>query len=163
MTSDIRHRTDIMRRLMVPLLIVGLFAGGAAHAQFGGGGGGGGGGHGRRGGGGQNTGSNPSGPTDSAPAPRASTPADQIEIVGVITALGPEPDRVTIAYNAVEGLNWPAGTTPFVVSKPALLDGATVGEKVRFKLESQHIYQMIPFEAAHPGLGAHLGQGLAGQ
>ena len=66
-------------------------------------------------------------------------------IVGVVRALGPEADRVTITYGEVDDLNWPAGTMPFVVSTPKLLDGVTIGEKVRFKLESQHIYELTPF------------------
>ncbi|HEX4180868.1 MAG TPA: copper-binding protein [Caulobacteraceae bacterium] len=70
---------------------------------------------------------------------------DQIEIVGVVKAIGPEPDRITIAYEAVDALNWPAGTMPFAASKPDLLKGATVGEKVRFKLASQHISEFNPF------------------
>jgi Cu/Ag efflux protein CusF len=135
-----------MRKVFIPLLVIGLFAGTAAHAQFGGGGGGGG-GHGRRGGGGAPTTGDPSssGSTGSGPSQHAPVAADQVAIVGVITALGPEPDRVTISYGAVEGLNWPAGTTLFVAEKPELLTGAKVGEKVRFKLESQHIYELTPF------------------
>jgi Cu/Ag efflux protein CusF len=45
----------------------------------------------------------------------------------------------------VDALDWPAGTMPFVVAKPALLDGATVGEKVRFKLESQQISELTAY------------------
>jgi Cu/Ag efflux protein CusF len=67
-----------------------------------------------------------------------------VAIVGVVTGLGPEPDRVTIAYGAVDALNWPAGTTPFVVTNPALLSGVVVGERVRFKIESAHIYELGP-------------------
>jgi Cu/Ag efflux protein CusF len=129
---------QIVRKHIVPGLAFCLMASTAAQAQFTGGHG-----HGGRGGD-SNPSSTPAPATDSKAA-RASTPADQIEIVGVVTALGPEPDRVTISYGAVEGLNWPAGTTPFVVSKPALLQGVSVGEKVRFKLESQRIYQLAPF------------------
>ena len=34
---------------------------------------------------------------------------------------------------------------PFVVSKAELLNGITVGEKVRFHLESQQISTLAPF------------------
>ncbi|MDB5445309.1 MAG: hypothetical protein JWQ97_626 [Phenylobacterium sp.] len=68
-----------------------------------------------------------------------------IEIIGVIKAIDPNNNRVTITYEDVEALNWPAGTMPFVVSKTELLKGATVGEKVRFKLESQQISTLTPY------------------
>lgn len=129
-----------MRKSVVLTVAIVLLSATSAHAQLGGGGGR----HGHRDDG-PGPGSSAPPATDAAPTTRQSTAADQIEIVGVVMALGPEPDRVTIRYNAVEGLNWPAGTTLFVVSKPALLNGITIGEKVRFKLESQHIYQLTPF------------------
>lgn len=68
-----------------------------------------------------------------------------IEIVGVIKAIDPNTNRITIAYEDVEALNWPAGTMPFVVSKTELLKSATVGEKVRFKLDSQQIAALAPY------------------
>jgi Cu/Ag efflux protein CusF len=130
-----------MRKLMVLCLVVGLAAGTSAQAQFGGGGGG---GHRHGGGGSANTGSSTPPSTASEPKP-APTPTNQVVIVGVVQALGPEPDRVKITYGAVDDLNWPAGTTLFVVTTPKLLDGVTLGEKVRFKIESQHIYELTPF------------------
>jgi len=147
-----------MRKLIVLFLAVGLAAGTSAQAQFGGGGGGG--GHRHGGGGSPNTGSSAPPSTGSTPRP-APTPSDQVVIVGVVRALGPEADRVTITYDAVDDLNWPAGTTPFVVSSPKLLDGVTIGEKVRFKLESEHIYQLTPFdgERTHQASGADPNRG----
>jgi Cu/Ag efflux protein CusF len=68
-----------------------------------------------------------------------------IDIIGVIKAIDPNNNRVTIAYEDVEALNWPAGTMPFVVSKTALLKAASVGEKVRFRLESQQISALTPY------------------
>jgi Cu(I)/Ag(I) efflux system protein CusF len=84
---------------------------------------------------------------DSRPAPAANrpTPVDQLDIIGVVKQIGPEPDRVTISYNAVEGLSWPAGEKPFVVAKSDLLKGVTVGQRVRFRLESQQISTLTPF------------------
>nr|MEA2798792.1 hypothetical protein [Phenylobacterium sp.] len=63
----------------------------------------------------------------------------------MIKAIDPASGRVTIAYEAVEALGWPAGTMPFAVSKTALLNAATVGQKVRFKLEDQQISDLKPF------------------
>ena len=127
-----------MSNRIVPFLMVCLMVGTAAHAQSGGG-------HGRGGRGGGSSGGSASTPAaTSASAPR-SLPMNQIEIVGVITAIDPGSDRVTIAYDAVEALNWPAGTMPFVVSKATLLTGAIVGEKVRFKLDSEQISDLKPF------------------
>jgi Cu/Ag efflux protein CusF len=98
-----------------------------------GGGGGHGGGHGGGGGG--------SKPSSSAPAPtrKAQTPFDQLQFVGVVKAVDTETGRITIAYEPVEAINWPAGTQPFPVAKTALMTGVTVGEKVTFNLESGHI------------------------
>jgi Cu/Ag efflux protein CusF len=116
-----------------------------AHAQPGGGGHGGGGGGGRGGHGGGSSGGSSSAPApDSAPK-HAPTPVNQLEIVGVIKAIDPSTDRVTIAYEAVEALNWPPGTQPFPVAKTALLEGATVGEKVRFTVDSGQIATLKPF------------------
>jgi Cu/Ag efflux protein CusF len=132
-----------MKRILVIATIC-LMAATAVHAQSGGGGGGGGG---RRGGGGGKGGRTPS--TD--PAPAASTPAQaqkpegKTEIVGVVQAIDADAGRVTIAYEASDAINWPAGVMPFVVSKNALLKDVTVGEKVRFSLDSQQIATLRPF------------------
>ena len=66
-------------------------------------------------------------------------------MVGVIKAIDLENGRLTIAYEPVDALDWPAGTQPFVVGKAALLKDRAVGEKVRFKLESQQISTIRPF------------------
>jgi Cu/Ag efflux protein CusF len=136
-----------MSKPIVPLLMIALMAATAAQAQFpgGGGGGGGGGGHGRGGHGGRPSGgSTTTTPTDSPSLPRAK-PVNQTEIIGVVRAIDPASDRVTIAYEAVDARGWPAGTMPFVVSKTALLKDVTVGEKVRFRLESEQIAELKPF------------------
>ena len=125
------------------LLSAGLLASTASQAQFGGGGGGGGGhGHGGRGGGQGGSGS----PGNSGgPAPARDVPVDQIEIIGVITAIDAGTGRVTIQYQQTDALNLPAGVEPFEVAKTALLDGLVVGEKVRFRLESHQIAGIRPF------------------
>jgi len=128
-----------MRRTVLVLgVLAGLAASGAASAQWGAGG------QGRGHGGHPPPFGSPdsSGPRRQGPPAKPDTPPDQVVITGVVTALGPEPDRVTIAYGAVDALNWPAGSTPFVVTTPKLLDGIAVGQKVRFKIESAHIYAL---------------------
>jgi Cu/Ag efflux protein CusF len=128
-----------MAKRFMPVLVFCLMAATSAHAQYGGGGGG----HGGRGGRTQN----PAPPT-TAPTTSTAPPAkaeSSIVITGVIKSIDAENGRVTIAYEDVEALNWPAGTMPFVVSKAALLKDASVGEKVRFKLESQQISELTPY------------------
>lgn len=134
-----------MLKSLVPLLLISLLTATSAQAQYGGGGGmGGGGGHGHKGGKGGGSPSPAGKPADAPPTP-PEKPVNQIEIVGVIKAVDPKTERITISYEAVEALNWPAGTMPFVVGKSALLNGATVGEKVRFKLDSQQISELKPY------------------
>ena len=79
-----------------------------------------------------------------APLP-PSTPASQVEMVGVVQELDLQAQRVTIAYEAAPLLNLPAWTMPFPVAKPDLLNGVTVGQKVRFKVDSHQIYALQPF------------------
>ena len=116
-----------MFKRTAPLLIC-LLAATVAVAQPGGG---------RGRGGGPPAGSRPSAPK----------PARQLEIIGVVKAVDPDTGRITIAYDTVEALNWPPGTMPFPVSKTALLTGVTVGEKVRFSLDSGQISAIRPFDA----------------
>jgi len=122
---------------------IGLLAATAAHAQYGGGGGGG-----RHGGGGAPSGGaapSTSGGTGGRPSGAPEIPADQIDIIGVVQSIDPANDRVTIAYQANDALDWQAGSKPFEVAKSALLKGVTVGEKVRFRLESLQIYVLQPY------------------
>ena len=131
-----------MRNPVVPALALALMAATAAHAQFGGAGGG---GHRHGGGGGQP----PSGGSGSSSRPAAAAPrpvpVSDTDIIGVIKAIDPAANRITIAYEPVPARNWPAGAMPFVVAKPELLTGATVGEKVRFKVDSQRIVELTPY------------------
>jgi len=127
-----------MTKPAIPVLALCLLAATAADAQY----------SGRHGGGGQGRGSPSSSPAPANPSsapPARNIPADKADIIGVIKAIDPATDRITITYQPVEALNWPAGTMPFVVAKSALLKGVAVGEKVRFRLESQQIYVLQPF------------------
>lgn len=127
---------ETMLKRLIPLLVICLAATTSAQAQSGGG-------HGRGGGGGRGGGQS-RGSAAAPPAPAAKAFAEP-EIIGVVKAVDLESGRVTIAYEPVEALNWPAGTQPFVVSKSALLKDVTAGEKVRFTLDSQQISAIRPF------------------
>ncbi len=138
-----------MPRLLLPCLMIGLLAATAAQAQIGGGGPGGGGGSGGGGGRHHRGGQQPSGGSATPAPPGAAIPrqrpANQIEIVGVIREISPDGARVTIAHEPVDELNWPAGTQPYPVEKSDLLKGVTVGEKVRFWLDSAQISDLKPY------------------
>ena len=123
-------------------LSISLIAVVAVHAQSGGGGGGGGGRGGKGGGHSKSAPTSTGSPSANIPP---ETPLEKIEIVGVIRAIDSAAGRITIEYEPVDELNWPKGTMPFVVSQTALLDHATVGEKVRFKLQSQQISALTPY------------------
>ena len=117
-----------------------------AEAQSTGGGGGGGGRHGGGGGGGGGGGSGGGiSNRSSLPTGAPDKPVNSIEIIGVVRAIDPTAGRVTIDYEAVDALGWPHGSMPFVVSKPDLLKGVSVGEKVRFKLDSHEISELKAF------------------
>jgi hypothetical protein len=136
------------RRRLGVLTLGLLLAGTAAYAQgFPGGGGGGGGGRGGRGGaggggrsdgGGQSSGNGPPPPAEKQVA------ASQIDIVGVVKEIGPD-DRITIDYEAAPALDLPAGSRSFIVAKTSLLKDVTVGEQVRFRLDSQQVSVLAPF------------------
>jgi Cu/Ag efflux protein CusF len=134
-----------MSKRLFSIVILCAITATAAQAQYGGGGmgGGRGGGHGGRGGRSQPATSKPT--ASPTPAPVAPKPVSDIEIIGVIKAIDAAASRITIEYEPVEALRWPAGTMPFVVSKTALLNGATVGEKVRFKIDSEQISSLTPY------------------
>jgi Cu/Ag efflux protein CusF len=125
-----------MNKRAIPVLMIFLVAASAAQAQ--------GGGH--RGGGGGGRGGGRGGQSESRPpAPPAAKPFTEPEITGVVKTIDAATGRVTIAYEPVEALGWTAGAQPFGVAKAALLKDLTVGEKVRFRLESQQIATIRPF------------------
>ena len=136
--------SEIMRNPVAAALAIGLMAATAAHAQYGGAGGG---GHRHGGGNGQAPSGSGSSSRPSAGAPPRPVVVSDSDIIGVIKAIDPASNRITIAYEPVLVRNWPAGTMPFVVAKPELLTGATVGEKVRFKVDSQRIVELNPYTA----------------
>jgi hypothetical protein len=88
-----------------------------------------------------------SGPPPGGPGPAAPVAANQIVLTGVVLAVDPVAERVTIAYEASEALNWPAGAMPFAMSKPGLLGDIQVRQKVRFRLDSHRIAEFLPVAA----------------
>ena len=129
-----------MFKRTVTFIAVGLMAATTASAQIGGGRGG-------RGGGGKR----PDGPSSSSSAantplpPGFNKPVNEAENVGVIKAIDLSTSRVTIAYEPIEAMNWPKGTMPFAVSKPELLKDVAIGQKVRFRLDSQAVIDLKPY------------------
>lgn len=142
-----------MTARILPWLAIGLILAAPAYAQLGGGVGGGqsagqGGGvtdgvSGRRGG-------RQDGSDDSRRAPligpTAAKPTTGIEIFGVITAMDPAAQRMTIAYEPVEELNWSKGQMPFPVAKAELMRTVKVGDKIAFRLEDHEIYAIRPLD-----------------
>ena len=61
----------------------------------------------------------------SAPIPQQ-TPVNEVEIIGVVRSVDAQNSRITIAYEASDSLNLPAGTQPFDVARTDLLKAATV-------------------------------------
>ncbi len=141
-----------MSKPLLAWMAIGLIVATPALAQMGGGGGmggqmggGGGGGHGGgKGRGGTQSSQKPASQSPTGPALKVN-PTNQIEIIGVVKAIDAATNRLTIAYDEVEELNWPHGTMPFPVSNEALLKDVKVGEKVRFKVEEHEIYEIKPF------------------
>lgn len=130
-----------MHRSVALAVLLSLAVAGAAQAQMGGGGGRG------HGGGGK---APPAATADKTaplldPRPKPPPPTDQVEIVGVVRDVDAAGGRITIAYDEVEALNWPAGSLPFQVATSDLMKGVTVGEKVRFKISSQQIWAIEPY------------------
>jgi Cu/Ag efflux protein CusF len=123
----------MLKRTVFCLAICAALAASGAYAQSGGG---------RHGGGGGRGGGRGGDSTQPTAAPK---PASQIEIIGVVKEIDTKNNRLTIDYEAVDALNWPHGSKPFEVEKPDLLKGVTVGEKVRFKLDSSQIWEIKPF------------------
>ncbi|AYV46141.1 hypothetical protein CFHF_16210 [Caulobacter flavus] len=135
-----------MRKFILPALAAALLAT-TAHAQPPGGG---------RGPGGPPSG----GAGGPGPGPGGTKQADldKVVIVGVVTALDAGAERVTIAYQANEALNWPAGAMPFAMARPGLLGGVTVGQTVRFTLSNHRIAAFLP-EGGPGGPGGPPGPG----
>jgi Cu/Ag efflux protein CusF len=126
-------------------------SGGGQMGGMGGGGmGGGHGGHGGKGGKQPDSGTTVKKPSTGAPDP-ADKPTSDIVLTGIVTAVEPATNRVTIAYDAVDELNWPRGTMPFPVAKDELLKDVKVGQKINFKVEDHEIYEIKPAPASKAG------------
>lgn len=84
-------------------------------------------------------------PQPPAPPARTSVKMSEVRGLGIVRAIDPTSGRITISYEAIEPLNWPAGTMSFGVGRSALLNSTSVGDKVRFRLESQQIVELSVF------------------
>jgi len=152
------------RRRLGVLALSFLLADTAAYAQgFPGGGvprggGAGGGGSGRGGG---RRGGSPSGNGPPPPPDVRQVAASQIDIVGVVKAIGPD-DRITIEYEEAPALDLPAGSRSFIVAKTSLLKDIKVGEHVRFRLDSQQVSALAPFDGDRSQLSDGAGARSAG-
>jgi len=145
----------IRRSLLTLSLVLGLASTAAAQMGPSGGGGGmgggmgGGRGHGNRGG--QPSSSSSSDAKSPSSLSKPETPVTEVDIFGVIQAIDPQTQRITIAYEANDGLNLPQGETPFEVAKTDLMKGRVVGEKVRFRLDSHQISFIVPYQPPADG------------
>jgi Cu/Ag efflux protein CusF len=77
-------------------------------------------------------------------------PVSEIDMFGVISAVDPKTQRITIAYEANDTLNMPKGEQPFEVAETKLMNGATVGERVRFRIDSHQISYLTPWKTPTP-------------
>ncbi|CAN1568942.1 COG5569 Uncharacterized conserved protein [Caulobacteraceae bacterium] len=57
---------------------------------------------------------------------------------GVIKAIDVKAGTVVIAHGPIPALKWPSMTMKFKVASAAVLNGVTVGKKVRFVLKNEH-------------------------
>ena len=56
---------------------------------------------------------------------------------GVITALDPKANRVTIKHRPIPAVGWPAMSMTFTASPPSLLKGLKVGQKIAFDVRTK--------------------------
>lgn len=57
---------------------------------------------------------------------------------GVVKAVDVKAGTVVIAHGPIPVLKWPSMTMKFKVASAAVLNGVTVGKKVRFVLKNEH-------------------------
>jgi Cu(I)/Ag(I) efflux system periplasmic protein CusF len=67
----------------------------------------------------------------------ASTSQTSHPAVGVVKGVDAAAGKVTIAHEAIKGLNWPAMTMTFMVKDKMLFDKLTVDKKVEFQVAKQ--------------------------
>jgi len=81
----------------------------------------------------------------SAPQPNAADHSDMAGMsasvavktasgTGLITAIDPDAGKVTLKHEAMPDIDWPAMTMSFTARPASLLEGRTVGERVRFEV-----------------------------
>lgn len=137
-----------MRKLILPALAIALAAAASAHAQP------------PRGGGGP--GSSPP-PGGGGPPSTGQIALNKIVLTGVVLAVDPAADRVTIAYDPCEALGWPAGSMPFSMARSGLLGDIQLRQKVRFRLENHRIAEFLPEGPPNAEAGGPPPAGSGGQ
>jgi Cu(I)/Ag(I) efflux system protein CusF len=75
-----------------------------------------------------------------APAP---APTALIAGKGIVKKIDTSAQRLILAHEPIEQLNWPAMTMPFTVADAALLKGIKTGDVVRFRLNDEQIIVSI--------------------
>lgn len=67
---------------------------------------------------------------------------------GIVKAINPGKQQVTLSHGPIEALGWPAMTMPFKVTDAKLLEGIRVGDGVRFELggPDNAITRIVPKE-----------------
>lgn len=55
--------------------------------------------------------------------------------IGVVEAIDVKASTITLQHEAIPALKWAAMTMPFNLSKPELVKGLKLGQKVKFNLE----------------------------
>jgi Cu/Ag efflux protein CusF len=79
----------------------------------------------------------------------ATAPAAQVTGRGIVKKIDTDAQRLTLAHEPIEALNWPAMTMPFPVANPALLTGVKAGDAVRFGLNGEQV--IVSLEAVGEG------------
>ncbi|MGQ7245582.1 copper-binding protein [Salinicola sp. V024] len=70
--------------------------------------------------------------------------AQTARATGVVKAIDPQAQKITLAHGPIEALNWPAMQMAFKVADPALLKGIKVGDEVRFELQgANHVVAVL--------------------
>ena len=70
--------------------------------------------------------------------------AQTARATGVVKAIDPQAQKITLAHGPIEALNWPAMQMAFKVADPALLKGIKVSDEVRFELQgANHVVAVL--------------------
>jgi Cu(I)/Ag(I) efflux system protein CusF len=57
--------------------------------------------------------------------------------IGVITALDPKANKLTIKHGPIPAVGWPAMSMTFTATPPSLLKGLRIGQKIAFDVKTK--------------------------